>query len=322
MSSVKMMWEFILATCISMLATLTNSFAFKVSLSKRAYGIDADYYYQQYHQIPMPSIMHDNLTRLLPDLAIQEVKDDELQQRRKRILIIGDVHGCIDELQSLIHKSTNEHNNGIPFQAVILVGDLCNKGPQSAKVIRYVRTQPNMISVRGNHDDRALLAALEGQRSDDCNIDTKYGWVNELSDEDVAWMANLPYTITIPRKLFINNGHTTDDHPDIIIVHAGLDPTIDANKIDIQDIKTMTTLREVTNNVDDKESMIAWAKVWKGPQLVIFGHDAKRGIQNENFAIGLDSGCCYGKELTGIILPEKEFVHVKALREHCQINTK
>jgi hypothetical protein len=54
--------------------------------------------------------------------------------------------------------------------------------------------------------------------------------------------------------------------------------------------------------------------------FVIFGHDAKRGVQNEDFAIGLDSGCCYGKELTGIILPEKEFVSVKALREYCQIN--
>lgn len=320
MRTVKMMWEFILATCISMLATLTNSFTIQETTSKRAYKTDADYYYQQYHQIPMPSIMHDNLERLLPDLAIEEVKDDEQQQRRKRILIIGDVHGCIDELQSIIQKSTQEHNNGISFPAIVLVGDLCNKGPQSAKVITYVRTQPNMISVRGNHDDRALLAALERRRSD-VVVDTKYDWVRELSDEDVAWMADLPYTITIPRTMFVIDGHDNSIHEDIIIVHAGLDPTIDAGKLDTQDVKTMTTLREVKNNVNDEESMIAWAKVWKGPQLVIFGHDAKRGIQNENFSIGLDSGCCYGKELTGIILPEKEFVHVTALREHCQINT-
>jgi predicted phosphodiesterase len=317
-----------------MLATLTNSFTIQETTSKRAMPTspslqpivapktDADYYYQQYHKIPMPSIMHDNLERILPDLAAaEEVKDDEQQQRRKRILIIGDVHGCIDELQSLIQKSTQEHNNGISFLAIVLVGDLCDKGPQSAKVIKYVRTQPNMISVRGNHDDRALLAALERRRSD-VVVDTKYDWVRELSDEDVAWMADLPYTITIPRTMFVIDGHTTGNDQDIIIVHAGLDRTIDDGKIlDRQDVKTMTTLREVKNNVNDEESMIAWAKVWKGPQLVIFGHDAKRGIQNENFAIGLDSGCCYGKELTGIILPDKEFVHVTALREHCQINT-
>jgi bis(5'-nucleosyl)-tetraphosphatase (symmetrical) len=320
-----MVWEFILATCISMLATLTNSFPIQVSTSTiRAYRTDADYYYQQYHKIPMPSIMHDNLERILIDLATETEEDAEQQQRRKRILVIGDVHGCIDELQILIQKSISEHNNGIPFQAVILVGDLCNKGPQSAKVIKYVRTQPNMISIRGNHDDRALLAALERRRNDDCNnIDTKYDWVHELSDEDVAWMANLPYTITIPRSMFVVDGHDHSIQEDIIIVHAGFDPTIDDGKIlDGQDVKTMTTLREVKSNVNDEESMIAWAKVWKGPQLVIFGHDAKRGLQNEDFAIGLDSGCCYGKELTGIILPEKEFVHVKALREYCHINIK
>jgi hypothetical protein len=270
--------------------------------------------------------MHDNLERIL-DLATEEVKEEEdaeQQQRRTRILVIGDVHGCIDELQSLIQKSISEHNNGIPFQTIILVGDLCNKGPQSAQVIKYVRTQPNMISIRGNHDDRALLAALERRRNDDCNIDTKYDWVKELSDEDVAWMANLPYTITIPRTMFVvNDRHNTGDDQDIIIVHAGFDPTIDDGKIlDRQDVKTMTTLREVKINANNEESMIAWVKVWKGPQLVIFGHDAKRGVQNEDFAIGLDSGCCYGKELTGIILPEKEFVSVKALREYCQISTK
>ena len=43
-------------------------------------------------------------------------------------------------------------------------------------------------------------------------------------------------------------------------------------------------------------------------------------VYRMKIAIGLDSGCCYGKELTGIILPEKEFVSVKALREYCQIN--
>lgn len=199
-----------------------------------------------------------NITKfqlMLLDLAAEETEEDAEHQRRKRILVIGDVHGCIDELQSLIQKSTKEHNSGIPFQAIVLVGDLCNKGPQSAKVINYVRK-----------------AALEG-RSDvvnNCNFETKYDWVHELSDEDVAWMSNLPYTITIPRTMLVD-GHTEQD---IIIVHAGLDPTIDGGKIDRQDTTTMTTLRDVTVNEDS----IAWAKVWQGPQLVIFGHDALMGL--------------------------------------------
>ena len=86
-----------------------------------------------------------------------------------------------------------------------------------------------------------------------------------------------------------------------------------------------------------------------GPERVIFGHDAKRGIQRyvkpslnngyshgddnmnesndkelegDDWAIGLDSGACYGGSLTGIILPQRELVSVEALRIYCPISKK
>ena len=92
-----------------------------------------------------------------------------------------------------------------------------------------------------------------------------------------------------------------------------------------------------------------------GPERIIFGHDAKRGIQRygkhspnigyshcddnvnsladangsennelegDDWAIGLDSGACYGGSLTGIILPQRELVSVKALRKYCPISKK
>jgi predicted phosphodiesterase len=291
----------------------------RIETTRRAHKTKADQYFQRYQKIPLPHIVHDNLERLLAEqkkrITTTTCEEEELNpnsdRERTRILVIGDIHGCIDELKSLVEKATMDHNGGMQFRAIILVGDLCNKGPSSAQVIRYVRSQPNWFSVRGNHDDRSLMAALGDV---ECHSKPKYEWVNCLSDEDVAWMSNLPYTITISKTMFNNDGTTAIDHHDVIIVHAGLDPTI--ADMDGQDTNTLVTLRDLI--VSDER--IAWAKVWQGPQLVIFGHDAKRGLQRERFAIGLDSGCCYGKNLTGIILPEKDFVTVNATREHCPIS--
>eukprot|EP00584_Thalassiosira_punctigera_P025437 CAMPEP_0172548468 /NCGR_PEP_ID=MMETSP1067-20121228/17745_1 /TAXON_ID=265564 ORGANISM="Thalassiosira punctigera, Strain Tpunct2005C2" /NCGR_SAMPLE_ID=MMETSP1067 /ASSEMBLY_ACC=CAM_ASM_000444 /LENGTH=262 /DNA_ID=CAMNT_0013335687 /DNA_START=332 /DNA_END=1120 /DNA_ORIENTATION=- len=241
----------------------------------------------------------------------------QLRNKNNRILVVGDVHGCIEELMTLVQEATREHNGGQKFAAIVFVGDLCNKGPSSAQVIRYVRNKPGWFSVRGNHDDRALSAALGDE---ECCSKPKYQWVNALSDDDVTWMSSLPFTITIP-KTMLNYGSVREkNEQDVIIVHAGLDPAIHMEK---QETKTMISVRNLI--IDDNNgtaALKAWAKVWRGPELVIFGHDARRGLQQEDYAIGLDSGCVYGKKLTGIILPEKEYVSVNAVREHCPIEEK
>ena len=269
------------------------------STSNRSYTTKADEYFSKHSNIPSPTIIHDNLQRLIPK---------ENQTVNNKFLIIGDVHGCLEELKLLVEKATKEHNNGNQFTAVVLLGDLCNKGPHSASTIQYVRQQPNWYSIRGNHDDRSLLAALgdEKQRNK-----PRYEWVKALSDNDIEWMSNLPYTIRIPKTMF----KQYNVKEDILLVHAGLDPTIELEK---QDIDTMVTVRELI--VEGKSQ--PWAKVWEGPELVVFGHDAKRGRQNEHFAIGLDTGCVYGGQLTGIILPEMRIVSVDALKEHQPVKRK
>jgi hypothetical protein len=130
-----------------------------------------------------------------------------------------------------------------------------------------------------------------------------------FSDEDLVWMANLPYTIRIP-------GHLFGEVSDTLIVHAGLIPGVN---LDDTDSRTFMVLRDLKCEDSPIFHTVPWASLWNGPEHVIFGHDAKRGLQEYEHATGLDTGCVYGKKLTGIILPQRKIVQVDARRSYVPI---
>jgi len=181
--------------------------------------------------------------------------------------------------------------------------------------------------VRGNHDEAALRAALGDPAR---RGRAKYAWIfddaDPLSDEDIVWMADLPYTIRIP-------GALAGREEDVVVVHAGLIP---GKPIEAQSIEDMVNLREVQLEKKDFDSAVyysradkdsagqkrPWASVWRGKEFVLFGHDAARGYQEYDSAIGLDTGACYGKLLTGLILPQKMLVHAHAASVYCPIGEK
>lgn len=215
------------------------------------------------NQAPPPHVPH-------------QILDTNAQQR---VIVIGDVHGCLEELIELLQKLNVDHDNDI----IILVGDLVNKGPSSAETISYVRRMKNAYSVRGNHDEAALKAYFNE------NYSGKYSWVQNLSKENLDYLIQLPYTIRLPRL-------------NALVVHAGLDPR---TVLCDQDTESMVTMREI----DDRP----WAKVYKGEfGLIVYGHDAKRGFCQTEHAIGLDTGCVYGRRLTACILPSREIVSVNS----------
>ena len=209
---------------------------------------------------------------------------------------------------------------------VVLVGDLCNKGPFSADVVRYVRSQRNWHVVRGNHDNSVLRAALLHQtdkytdwlwKEEDASSSSRTGTTTTcvLSDAELVWMSELPYSIHLP------------DH-NVRVVHAGLVPGV---PLEEQTVYTMTHMRNVvlgssstTCCCDYTPSAattdgVAWVDAWQGPEHVVFGHDAGRGLQQAKFATGLDTGACYGKQLTGLVLPDWKLVQVPARSEYCPI---
>jgi predicted phosphodiesterase len=78
-----------------------------------------------------------------------------------RVLVIGDPHGCFEELQDILAKADFD----APNDTLIIVGDLVNKGPKSVEVVRFAR-ENNALCVRGNHDDTALSHALGSSTSE------------------------------------------------------------------------------------------------------------------------------------------------------------
>jgi hypothetical protein len=90
--------------------------------------------------------------------------------------------------------------------------------------------------------------------------------------------------------------------------------------MDANDLCNMRRLLPDGSASSSSKLGVPWVTQWRGPELIVFGHDAVAGLQVTPHAIGLDTGCCYGKQLTAVILPERRIVSVQAAREYSPPN--
>jgi hypothetical protein len=118
-----------------------------------------------------------------------------------------------------------------------------------------------------------------------------------LTSEDVEWLRTLPYAL---------------DCPFGVVVHAGLHPN--APTLHDQQRSAMMHMRNINPDdgswfEGDSAGAIAWAQMWSG-RRVFFGHDAKRRLQRCEWALGLDTACVYGYELTAAEVPASTGSHL------------
>jgi len=216
----------------------------------------------------------------------------------KRTIVIGDIHGCLEELKRLLAELDYDPQNDIVF----LIGDLVNKGPNSIGVVEYAM-ENNFYAIRGNNEDR-ILGYLTRSRMEPSYVFTKESrYLLDLSEKQVTWLKNLPYTMTIK----------SERYPDVVLVHAGLMPTV---PIEEQCPYLMVKMRGIidgkTQIGTDHKDAKPWVDFWEGPELVIFGHDSERGLQKTEHAIGLDTGCVYGGKLSAIVLETMEIISIQS----------
>lgn len=208
----------------------------------------------------------------------------------RRTLLIGDVHGCNDELGDLLKAA-----GWTTKDRLVLVGDLVAKGPDSAGVVARAR-ELGALAVLGNHDAHFLDVRA--------GLSKKAHHVKQaqaLSAEDWTYLDQLPLWLDLPAL-------------NCLVVHAGLIPTVELARQPrhvLLNIRSLDAAGHASMRVDGG---VPWASRWPGPRHVVFGHDALRGLQQHGHATGLDTGCVYGRVLTGLWLPEKRLVAVKARR--------
>ncbi len=238
-------------------------------------------------------------------LRMVDAVTEKAKQRHPRVIAIGDVHGCIDELQDLLRECDYR-----PGDLVVFLGDLVSKGPDSFAVVQMAR-EIGAIGVRGNHDFEVVRwhQAIKSGVDPPVVGSEHFHIANCLTKADMKWMYSLPWYISSPDlgALFVHAGFVSG------IRLAKQNPRLMMNMRSILPDGTVTS--KFFNNWP-------WARLWDGPQTVLFGHDADRGLQQYEHAIGLDTGCVYGGRLTACILPEKRLVSVNARREYFKYRRK
>ncbi|RYZ42541.1 MAG: metallophosphatase [Myxococcaceae bacterium] len=214
-----------------------------------------------------------------------------------RTLFIGDVHGCSSELDALLKAC-----GWSPSDRVVLVGDLVAKGPDSAGVVRRAR-ESGFRAVKGNHDAH-VLRWHAGRAAKGKKLKPEHRQVlDTLTAEDWAYLATLPAYEHFPEL-------------NVIAVHAGLVPGVPLGEQKEEFLLNMRSIAADGTPSKRLEAGEPWGSLWTGPELVVFGHDAMRGLQKHPFALGLDSGCVYGGKLTAYVLPEGKFYSVPAARAY------
>ena len=190
-----------------------------------------------------------------------------------RLVFVGDVHGCADDLAELLRKVGFAKGR----DTLVLLGDVVSKGPDSPRALRIAR-ELGALAVRGNHDD-AALAAYDFYRkhggalpkvSRGATGGEDFGFVRNLTEADATFLRELPWTLQIPAVA-------------AVAVHAGLVPGVAVNRQNPSDVFTMRGVVQVSGDGDgggggDGQGGSIVVRCWKWLLRTLF-HKHEKGSE-------------------------------------------
>ena len=243
--------------------------------------------------------------------------------------IIGDVHGCFEELTALLAVLGYEpaevagdgalrgpiyrHPQG---RRAVFLGDLVDRGPQILATLALVRTMVasgNAFCVPGNHDSK-LLRKLQGR-----DVQVTHGLHQSLAElEALRAEQQAPTIRAIVEFLDGLVSHYVLDDGKLVVAHAGMKETMQGRGS--REVREFALYGETTGETDEFGLPVRynWAADYRGKALVIYGHTPVPEPEWLNGTINVDTGCVFGGRLTALRYPEKELVSVPAARVYAE----
>ncbi|WP_439032872.1 polynucleotide kinase-phosphatase [Gordonia terrae] len=241
--------------------------------------------------------------------------------------IVGDVHGCADELSDLLSAlgwslirnadgravAAHDHPDG---RRAIFVGDLVDRGPDTPGVLRLVMSMVSAgqaMCVRGNHEEKLLRIVRERTARGAEPKVLAHGLAETLSQ-----LADEPEEFVTEVIAFLDGlvSHYVFDDGRLVVAHAGLAERYHGRTSGR--VRNLAMYGETTGEKDrwGFPVRVEWARDYRGKAMVVYGHTPVPTAAWLNNTLCVDTGCVFGGRLTALRYPEAEIVDVAASVEH------
>ncbi|MCG9134101.1 polynucleotide kinase-phosphatase, partial [Candidatus Poribacteria bacterium] len=235
--------------------------------------------------------------------------------------IIGDIHGCFDELVELLKElgyEVSTQQNGETLvesphgRKAVFVGDFVDRGPKVPEVLRLVMRMHETgtaICVPGNHDVK-LVRALRGK-----NVKPTHGLAESLAQLEKETAEFKTQTAEFLDSLV---SHYVLDNGKLVVAHAGMKTELQGRASGR--VREFALYGETTGETDEFGLPVRgnWADEYRSTAMVVYGHTPVAEPQWVNRTINIDTGCVFGGKLTALRYPEKELVSVPARQTYYQ----
>lgn len=212
-----------------------------------------------------------------------------------RQFIIGDIHGCFVELQELLDKAGLAEDDEI-----IALGDIVDRGPDSPRVLQFFQSHPQARSLMGNHE-RKHIRSFHGE------IAPALSQVISRQQFGTEYPPAIEFMQTFPRAIELS---------DALLVHGFFEPDVPLEQ------QRDTVLIGTLSGEKYLSEIYArpWYELYRSDKPLIVGHRDFLGTGEpfiyQDRVYGLDTGCCHGGALTGMLLPSFQIVSVRSRKDY------